>query len=108
MNKMKFIKNTLLILSLPLFVACSIFQPKRKLYANLYGNLNDRSEDTFKVTLDIKGLKQENNIFQFASTAPGTYQVMDIGRFVKNFQAFDKDGNPMEITKLSKSYQFHL
>ena len=105
---MKFIKNTLLILSLPLFVACSIFQPKPENFTQTYTvNLNDRSEDTFKVTLDIKGLKQENNIFQFASTAPGTYQVMDIGRFVKNFQAFDKDGNPIEITKLSvNQYQF--
>lgn len=56
-------------------------------------NLNDRSGDTFKVTLYPEHLSASNSIFQFASTAPGTYQVMDIGRFVHDFMAFDKSGN---------------
>ena len=55
-------------------------------------NLNDRSGDTFKVTLYPEPLAASNNTFQFASTAPGTYQVMDIGRFVDNFKAFDQSG----------------
>lgn len=55
-------------------------------------NLNDRSDDTFKVEVLAPQLSVENDIFQFASTAPGTYQVMDIGRFVRSFQAFDKNG----------------
>ena len=56
-------------------------------------NLNDRSGDTFKVTLTPEPLSASNNIFQFASTAPGTYQTMDIGRFVRDFKAFDRSGN---------------
>jgi predicted metalloprotease with PDZ domain len=56
-------------------------------------NLNDRSGDTFKVTLYPEPLSASNSVFQFASTAPGTYEVMDIGRFVDNFKAFDKAGN---------------
>ena len=56
-------------------------------------NLNDRSGDSFKVSLFPEPLSNSNNIFQFASTAPGTYQVMDIGRFVNEFKAFDKSGN---------------
>lgn len=55
-------------------------------------NLNDRSGDTFKVTLTPEPLSAANNIFQFASTAPGTYQEMDIGRFVRDFKAFDRSG----------------
>ncbi|HEY6952780.1 MAG TPA: PDZ domain-containing protein [Bacteroidota bacterium] len=55
-------------------------------------NLNDRSGDSFKVTLYPEQLSASNNVFQFASTAPGTYQVMDIGRFVNDFKAFDKTG----------------
>lgn len=55
-------------------------------------NLNDRSDDTFKVRLLVSGLKAANAVYQFASTAPGTYQVMDIGRFVRKFQAFDEKG----------------
>lgn len=56
----------------------------------------------FKVTLEVDGkLKKENSIYQFASTAPGTYQVMNIGRFVKNFQAFDKKGKKIDTEKVS-------
>ena len=40
----------------------------------------------------MKGLTAENAVYQFASTAPGTYQVMNIGRFVKSFDAFDGRG----------------
>ncbi len=71
-------------------------------------NLNDRSDDTFKVTLEIDTkLKAENNIYQFAATAPGTYQIMDMGRFVKNFKAFDKKGNEIETQQISTNqFQF--
>ncbi|MBI3579746.1 MAG: hypothetical protein HY089_10090, partial [Ignavibacteriales bacterium] len=67
-------------------------------------NLNDRSGDTFKVTLYPAHLSASNNVFQFASTAPGTYQVMDIGRFVHDFKAFDKSGNevPTEHTSTNQ------
>jgi len=64
-------------------------------------NLNDRSNDTFKVTLYVSNLSQENAIFQFAATAPGTYKVMDIGRFVSNFEAFDKAGKSIPVKKAS-------
>ncbi|UXX80452.1 peptidase [Reichenbachiella carrageenanivorans] len=79
-------------------------------------NLNDRSNDEFKVILTVDGLTDENNIYQFAATAPGTYQTMNIGRFVRSFKAYDKKGreiatekvgdnqwklsNPKKITKL--------
>lgn len=56
-------------------------------------DLNDRADDSFKVTVHIDGLGPDDDIFQFAATAPGTYQVMDIGRFVSDFQALDGDGN---------------
>ena len=49
-------------------------------------NLNDRADDLFKVTLTVKGLTPDNAVYQFASTAPGTYQVMNIGRFVQELR----------------------
>ncbi|MEJ8801650.1 M61 family metallopeptidase [Pontibacter sp. H249] len=64
-------------------------------------NLNDRADDRFKVTLDVKGLKPGNDIFQFAATAPGTYQTMDIGRFVEGFKAYDKKGRELEAKQIS-------
>ena len=55
-------------------------------------DLNDRADDLFKVTLTVEGLGPSNEIYQFASTAPGTYQVMNIGRFVRSFEALDSAG----------------
>ena len=67
-------------------------------------NLNDRSNDEFKVTLDLdKGLKSSAAIYQFASTAPGTYQVMNIGRFVRSFKAFDAKGVEISTEKIGEN-----
>ena len=41
-------------------------------------DLNDRSDDTFKVKLYVDDLTEKNAVYQFASTAPGTYITMDM------------------------------
>jgi predicted metalloprotease with PDZ domain len=64
-------------------------------------NLNDRADDLFKVKLSVNDLKSENAVYQFASTAPGTYQVMDIGRFVRDFKALDAEGDTLKTERLS-------
>ncbi|GAB3974200.1 peptidase M61 [Spirosoma terrae] len=64
-------------------------------------DLNNRADDQFNVTLHVDGLKPANAVYQFASTAPGTYQVMDIGRFVRSFKAFDKKGHELATKQLS-------
>ncbi len=70
-------------------------------------NLNERADDLFKVTLRVDDLTEKNAIYQFAATAPGTYQVMDIGRFVRSFSAFDKSGNEL-ITKQISTNQWQI
>lgn len=58
--------------------------------------------DTFKVVLHIDGqLKKDDTVFQFAATAPGTYQTMNIGRFVSGFTAFDAKGNSLDVDRKS-------
>ena len=64
-------------------------------------NLNDRTDDTFKVRLLVSGLTAANAVYQFAATAPGTYQIMDIGRFVRKFQAFDEKGKEIPCENIS-------
>ncbi len=64
-------------------------------------DLNDRADDLFKVTLTVEGLGAENGIYQFASTAPGTYQVMNIGRFVRRFEALDARGAAIPVERVS-------
>ncbi|MDN4164568.1 peptidase [Cytophagales bacterium LB-30] len=65
------------------------------------------STDTFLIEVLVHKLSEENKVFQFASTAPGTYQIMDIGRFVSNFKAYDKKGKAIEVKQLSVN-QFEL
>lgn len=89
----KFITTSWLIAGV-VFLSCG-----QKTNLNYSINLNDRSNDEFKVTLDVKGLSDDNNIYQFAATAPGTYQTMNIGRFVRSFKAFDKKGNEIPTEK---------
>ncbi len=64
-------------------------------------NLNDRSDDLFKVKLQVDDLTAENAVYQFAATAPGTYQVMDIGRFVREFEAYDATGAEIQVEQVA-------
>lgn len=61
-------------------------------------NLDDRSDDTFKVLLFTDNLTNDNATFQFPATTPGTYDIHDIGRFVTLFKAYDKNYNELEVT----------
>jgi predicted metalloprotease with PDZ domain len=64
-------------------------------------DLTRRADDQFRVSLSVSGLTAVNAIYQFASTAPGTYQVMDIGRYVREFEALDARGRPVPTERVS-------
>jgi predicted metalloprotease with PDZ domain len=64
-------------------------------------NLSDTVHHAFAVRLEVPSLTDENAIFEFAATAPGTYQTMDIGRFVHNFKAFDATGAVIPSERIS-------
>ena len=83
-------------LSCVLFLFLFVILPSLFAQQKFYLDLNDRSTDVFKVTLVPEKLSDENRIYQFASSAPGTYQRMDLGRFVTSFKAYDSDGNEIE------------
>jgi predicted metalloprotease with PDZ domain len=62
----------------------------------------DIAADRFRVRLHLHApLGPENAILQFASTAPGTYQVMDVGRFVENLHAYDAQRNEIPVEQVS-------
>lgn len=70
-------------------------------------NMTGPSTDTFLIELEVPKLTKSNKIFQFASTAPGAYQVMDIGRFVSDFKALDKKGKEIPVSKVQVN-QFEI
>ncbi|MVM32106.1 peptidase [Spirosoma sp. HMF4905] len=88
-----------LLASATFFFQFSIAKPTTPLVYEV--NLNDRADDEFKVTLHVNGLTAENAVYQFAATAPGTYQIMDIGRYVRSFKAFDAKGKEVKTTQVS-------
>ena len=91
-------KKTQAILFVMFFVGIGYAQ---KADLNYSIDLNDRADDRFKVTLEVSKLSDENNIYQFAATAPGTYQTMNLGRYVSDFKAYDKKGNEISTENLS-------
>ena len=68
-----------------------------------YVNLNERSDDMFHVTLYPEKLSNENRVYNFAATAPGTYQLMNIGRYVRSFHVYDKDENEIPADSISEN-----
>lgn len=97
-------KISLLILSLYLIISCSK-ESVRQDYSSptVSYNIDVRyhSDDLFHVTVNASNLNNNNDIYHFAATVPGTYQLLDFGRFVKKFIAFDKNGNKLDTEKLS-------
>ena len=58
--------------------------------------------DTFQIEAQIKTpLNKDQGIYQLAATAPGTYQTMNIGRYVHDFQAFDKKGKVLDVSRVN-------
>src|ERR1700728_3887198 len=55
-------------------------------------DLTDTAHHVFVVALRVPPLSATNSVFEFAATAPGTYQTMNNGRFVRDFMAFDAQG----------------
>jgi len=64
-------------------------------------NVLNHQDDLFHVTVYTEGLTEENNIYNLPSTVPGTYSVLDFGRFMKSFEAFDIDGNTLPVEQIS-------
>src|SRR5215207_5967279 len=56
---------------------------------------------TAAVTLRVDSLPARDTVFQFAATAPGTYQTMNIGRFVMDLRATDARGRQVPVRRLS-------
>ncbi len=64
-------------------------------------NVLNYQDDLFHVTVYAEGLNEENNIYNLPSTVPGTYDLLDFGRFVKSFTAYDENGNEIEVDHIS-------
>jgi predicted metalloprotease with PDZ domain len=64
-------------------------------------DLTKITSDSFKIKLNLDGLQQGNTIFQFATTIPGTYFVLDFGKYVGGFKAYDGDSKRIPVKRES-------
>jgi predicted metalloprotease with PDZ domain len=64
-------------------------------------DLGDGASHGAGVTLRVDSLAARDSIFQFAATAPGTYQTMNIGRYVRGLRATDARGREIATRQLS-------
>jgi predicted metalloprotease with PDZ domain len=87
--------KSIILLLLTFYISAILPQQKFEV------NLNDRADDLFKVTVYPDNLSPVNNIYHFAATAPGMYQIIDAGRFVRTFKAYDKNGKEINTEKKS-------
>ncbi|HYH79459.1 MAG TPA: hypothetical protein VEX86_06670 [Longimicrobium sp.] len=63
-------------------------------------DVRDGASHTARVTLRVDSLPARDTVFQFAATAPGTYQTMNIGRFVSELRATDARGREIATRQL--------
>jgi predicted metalloprotease with PDZ domain len=96
--------STCLIVIIAIFVSCSddADDPMQPVDDVTYMiNVSNQSGDRFKVQVLLPQLSTTDNIFQFAATAPGLYSITDIGRFIRDFKAFDKNGKTLGAEQVS-------
>lgn len=60
-------------------------------------DLRDPASHSATITLRVDSLPSGDSLFQFAATAPGTYQTMNIGRFVRELRATDAQGRALPV-----------
>jgi predicted metalloprotease with PDZ domain len=68
---------------------------------NVKVDLKAIKDDQVPVEIKLEGFDLKNSIeFQMPKMIPGTYSISDFGRVVKSLEAFDADGNKLEVERL--------
>lgn len=101
-------KNVIFILFLLTFLnPDQIFSGESPLSLHYTVDITRFDADSFFVKLDIKHFDRDTAVFQFAVTAPGTYSILDAGRFIGNFRAYDAAGKGLPIYRVDVN-QFRI
>lgn len=63
-------------------------------------DLTQRQGDLFRAQLEIRDIPGDQVTLQFPASAPGTYQTMDIGRYVRDLSVANSAGEPITVEKV--------
>ena len=64
-------------------------------------DLTSSKDDQLSVQIQLPTITEDSAEFHMPKIVPGTYSISDFGRFIRAFDAFDKYGNLLEVTKKS-------
>ena len=56
-------------------------------------------DDKVKVTVSAPEIGTDEAEYNFARIIPGTYAIADYGRYIENFEAFDKGGKNLAVSR---------
>ncbi|WP_181306801.1 peptidase M61 [Rufibacter sp. XAAS-G3-1] len=60
-------------------------------------------DDKLQVTLLTPEFKEDEVLYHMPKMVPGTYAVYDFGKFVSDFNAFDKKGKKLDVERLDQN-----
>ena len=63
-------------------------------------DLNKISNDLIQIELTTPNMTSDKIIYNMPKIVPGTYSIYDFGKYVMDFEAFDKDGRALSVTRL--------
>ncbi|HRH47233.1 MAG TPA: peptidase M61 [Panacibacter sp.] len=93
-----FRKISLAVMVLTIFCFSS-FAKKTNQYKFMIDLVNV-SDDKVKIELLVPKIKQATITYHIPKIVPGTYSEDDYGRYIEQFQAFDKKGNALTVVKI--------
>lgn len=78
----------------------SLFAQDRYVYS---ADLKNIVDDKVSIVLNTPAIKEQEATFSFPRVIPGSYSEKNYGKYIDDFQAFDKNGKPLKIKKLNKN-----
>jgi predicted metalloprotease with PDZ domain len=60
----------------------------------------DTKAEIFKVTATLRNISQDTLTFYFPIWAPGSYDIVNFGAFVRDFVATGSDGHPLPVARV--------
>ncbi|MFL5762398.1 MAG: peptidase M61 [Bacteroidia bacterium] len=80
----------------PLFVVLQICLFAENKYSFTV-DLNQCVNDKLRIELTVPDLNTGEAIYRLPKIVPGTYEILNFGRFVSDFEAYDTDGKPLAV-----------
>lgn len=66
-------------------------------------DLNKISNDLIQIELTTPNIISDKITYNMPKIVPGTYSIYDFGQYVMDFEAYDKEGKPLSVTRLDEN-----